>query len=289
MENDIQNVVLRDSSKQPLDPLATSASVTSPGKKSKSRSTTAKEKKKKKKSSKDSVEGCIKPSTTIKKKKKLPSKPLNVDPTLVTMAAAETIPADNKQKTTTEPPHHQLRTTTSRDESDIVPDLSGLTMNKGKTKTKRSKDGSKENHQNREKNSKPQQLKPTKKEEETRKRRERLMVSPFDYLQVKHFEPPQDDVSCFRDDISHLTLPKPLRELEKKYLKDMTSTPPFREETPVSYPALMVSSLLADQAAVNGPDPGWSRKAKPERKSRSPKTTPRDTIAHPATTSASTS
>jgi hypothetical protein len=114
--------------------------------------------------------------------------------------------------------------------------------------------------------------KTVRKEEEARKRREPLMVSPFDYLQVKHFEPPLDDCSVFPDDISHLTLPKQLQELEKKHHHDdMPSLLQILEkEQPAPYPSSKVASLLGGGLSPEvQPNPGWSRKSQSRSSSRS--------------------
>ena len=111
--------------------------------------------------------------------------------------------------------------------------------------------------------------KTARKKEETRKRREPLMLSPFDYLQVKHFEPPQDDCSVFPDDISHLTLPIQLQELEKKHHKMPSLLCFLEEEKTVPYPSSKVASLLGGNSPEVEPDPGWSRKSRSRSRRRS--------------------
>jgi len=103
---------------------------------------------------------------------------------------------------------------------------------------------------------------------DTKKKRERLMESPFDFLQVQHFNLSQlsrgsnhsndDDRSLFSDDISHLTLPVQLRDLEKEYSKKKkqkmnADTDEVDEEKTVIYPSVMIAALLGNDTVAEIP------------------------------------
>lgn len=126
--------------------------------------------------------------------------------------------------------------------------------------------------------------------EEKRKRRERLMVSPFEYLHITPFRHGEED---FHDDISFLTLPKPLRDQETQaignsfsleedlhhenhlsHLEDEQVTPQPEVPTGNSASHQINDDTTLDPPAIDTPArdqlqplpaPGWARKSKFER------------------------
>ena len=241
--------------------------------KSRSTSTTTKEKKDKKnqkhKKGETSADGIQSKARTSKKKK--PSKRIQTTVDVPDIAILDLGEADKQPRLTTcrETEEHLKRVL---DGADTL--IAPVSCEKNKTKRGNSKERRRRKQRGDDEEAKPPKSpsKTVRKEEEARKRREPLLVSPFDYLQVKHFEPPQDDCSVFPDDISHLTLPKQLQELEKKHHHhdDMPSLLQILEkEQPAPYPSSKVASLLEGLSPEVEPNPGWSRKSRSRSSSRS--------------------
>ena len=240
--------------------------------KSRSKSTTTKERKdkrdkKEKKHPKGKSSADASPSKATRQKKETIDVPAHIP--------SQVLDKEDKQPTTTtrETQEHLKRILDGADAL-VAPASSTKTHSTKSKTTKKNKGDSKDKRKQKQSGDEKEKQsnspsKTARKKEETRKRREPLMLSPFDYLQVKHFEPPQDDCSVFPDDISHLTLPIQLQELEKKHHKMPSLLCFLEEEKTVPYPSSKVASLLGGNSPEVEPDPGWSRKSRSRSRRRS--------------------
>lgn len=302
MEDDIRDLVHGSS---PPQPDAKSL-------KSRSKSTTAKSSKKSKKSSDSKSKS---KSTTKAKKKRDKSATrvpdpatltIQVPPDAVSVPLATTTPtplpeplpapktsvSEHLREIINDPtiPVATPPTTTTRVDAPIpvvVDDQEKEKASKPRKKkdTKRPSTSSKRKEQQKQKQTQQQQQQQEDEEgEEKRKRRERLMVSPFEYLHITPFRHGEEE---FHDDISYLTLPKPLRDQEGKsngkimtteeelYLEshhlsqvdEETATPngDNTESNDALAPIDKANNVADPPQPSPSPAPGWARKTKPER------------------------
>lgn len=276
MEDDIRDVVRRTlSSSKPRAPRRTSTSVVSESKKSRSKSTTAKERTKKKTPSNTATKSRAKSTATGKKKNHTKAK--SSDAENEPLKVPESITAVEKKGSRKSTPDHLKNIIVSPKPKNpvkkvkpknIKPVTLQKTVDGSETKEAKKKSANAKNSP---------KSKPKEKEEEPRKRRERLMTSPFEFLQVKYIQPPADDDASFQDDISHLTLPKPLRELEKKQPQAQSSSllgpsQPEYEESPDGALAMFLTSEATPQSSeekislqLPKATPGWTRKPIPSK------------------------
>ncbi len=243
--------------------------------KSRSKSTTAKTKKKKKSTDEKSKS---KSTTTAKSKQSKSSAPISSDPKTLTVQ----IPS---QTTLIEPESGKpvvVKPSISEYLREIIEDpiIPSPTETNGKSSTKKRTGKSSTGVKKQPKSSTTaiatataSKLKKKEKEEEVeekKKRRERLLVSPFEYLQIRHV--PENSTE-FHDDISLVTLPKPLRDLEAKAARKLEPTEESSQSEISLAPEIQSSSPAESSKSSLGvvpPEPlpvipGWSRKSKPER------------------------
>lgn len=281
MEDDIRELVAGTPVPVPLQ-VPVASETKSP--KSRSKSTTAKNKKKKKSSDGKSKS---KSTATAKTKRSTSTPTFSKPETLTVQIPSEPVVSDSapNQLATTSCVSDNLREVIG---DSTIPSVKPNKEKKSSSKSRRA-DSSKKEKKGPKKSTvtadaaaaTAAKLKKDAEEEEVaekKKRRERLLVSPFEYLQIQHI--PKTNSEEFHDDISFLTLPKPLRDLEAKAAKKVAANdPPPRQpimqtdhysnatstEKNIAAPVKAPANTSKSTSNAVSPTPGWSRRSKPER------------------------